>query len=140
MTSITYRKIPAWKYQLADDYRVRVSVRPASNLVSKFAELDKDGLLLIRRNYSWDGASGPTHDDKTNMRPSLVHDALYSLMRMGYLDPHKYRKAADQEFFKMCREDGMPWWRAFMYYRGVRRFGEPFTKPSASTTKIYTAP
>lgn len=137
---IKYRKIPAWKYQIADDYRVRIRIRPTTSIVSKFIELERDGWLLIRRNYSYDGPSGPTHDDSTNMRPALVHDALYQLMRVGFLNPGTWRKAADQEFFKMCREDGMPLLRAFMYYRGVRRFGERHTKPSPDASKIYTAP
>lgn len=79
-------------------------------------------LLVAYVGYSWDGASGPTIDSKTSMRASLVHDILYQCIEEGYI-PISYRKAADQEFRKICLADGMGRFRAWYYYRALRLFG-----------------
>jgi hypothetical protein len=79
-------------------------------------------ILEIENHYGWNGASGPAIDTRETMRASLVHDALYQLIREGYL-PKEMRKRADKEFYKICREDGMSWFRAQYFYRAVRMFG-----------------
>jgi hypothetical protein len=38
------------------------------------------------KGYAWNGPSGPTLDTRNFMRGSLVHDALYQLMREGRMD------------------------------------------------------
>ena len=73
------------------------------------------------------------------MRGSLVHDALYQLMREDHLDHTKYRAAADQLLHDICMEDGMPAVRAWWVYEGVSRFGEPSSDP-ASTKPVLIAP
>lgn len=56
-----------------------------------FLKLEPGGKLLIRKGYRWDGptppgkVAKPWHFEQTLMRASLVHDALYDLMRMGEL-------------------------------------------------------
>jgi len=63
----------------------------------------KDGLLTISEGYMWDGASGPTWDDKTNMTGSLVHDALYQILREGEFQGKKFvREYADEVLRDMC--------------------------------------
>jgi hypothetical protein len=58
-----------------------------------FIGLKAGGNLTIKQGYRWDGATRPCKkydeeycpDEKHRLRSSFVHDALYDLMRMGYL-------------------------------------------------------
>lgn len=95
-------------------------------------------MLQIRDGYCWDGPSGISIDTKNFMRGSLVHDALYQLIRLGLLGPEQ-RSAADRELYKTCREDGMNVLRAAYVYRCVRWFGKGAANP-ARERPILTAP
>ncbi len=63
------------------------------------------------------------------MRGSLVHDALYQLMREGELDYETYREPADRLLQSMCKEDGMSSIRAWWVYKGLRIGGDPAADP-----------
>ena len=63
------------------------------------------------------------------MRASLVHDALYQLMRHEELSARTHRKAADQLFKDICKEDGVSSVRASIYYKALRKFGKPAASP-----------
>ena len=119
---ITYRA--GYKYQLAADYAVVVSFCPRETIATDFIVLSSAGRLTIKRGYAWDGPSGPAIDTKNFMRGSLVHDALYQLMREGHL-PQTYRRDADKELKRICLEDGMSAMRAWWVYEGVRLGGGP---------------
>jgi len=54
-------------------------------LFKKGLKADSDGGLLIKAGYSWDGPSGSAIDTKNFMQGSLVHDALYQLLRENIL-------------------------------------------------------
>jgi len=123
MNKILYRD--GYKYQLAADYQVPIAIKPAEFILTPYIRLDIDGMLSIVSGYAWDGPSGPTVDTKSFMRGSLVHDALYQLMRERHLDPEKHRETADEELRRLCIEDGMPAWRAWWVYQGVRFGGGP---------------
>ena len=75
--------------------------------------------LKIKAGYAWDGPSGPTIDTKDFMIPSLVHDALYQLLRNGFIAPVG-RIEADKELKRLCLSCGMPKWRSWYVYRAVR--------------------
>ena len=60
-----------------------------------YVHLSAEGLLTIQRGYAWDGASGPTLDTPSTMLASLVHDALYQLLREGKLQ-QRWRLSADR--------------------------------------------
>lgn len=94
--------------------------------------------LIIKEGYAWDGPSGPSIDTKNFMRSSLVHDALYQLMREGVI-PESYRKKADQEMRKISLEDGMRKFRAWYTYIAVRLFGAFFARKRPKA-KILSAP
>lgn len=115
---IRYRA--GYKYQLAEDYKVFVEVHPPKPVDTAFVLLSPGGLLTIAAGYAWDGPSGPAFDTKNFMRGSLVHDALYQLMGEGVIDTDRWRKVADEELVRICREDGMSWLRAKWVYAGVR--------------------
>ncbi|EMJ66210.1 hypothetical protein LEP1GSC051_1244 [Leptospira sp. P2653] len=108
--------------------------------VKIFVDMTPDGLLSIDAGYAWDGPSGPTIDTRTFLRGSLVHDALYQLMREKKLDWKLYRDPADQLLKQICLEDGMNAFRAAYVYRFVRWFGESSAAPRNATTEFESAP
>ena len=140
---IKYRDAMDYKYQLAETYKVKTKIRFNKEISTPdqpvFITLRKDGVLKIKAGYSWDGPSGPTVDTKNFMRGSLVHDALYQLMRSKKL-PLKYRKYADSLLRDICREDGMSKLRSWYVYKAVRWFAGKSAELPGKERKIYTAP
>lgn len=119
-----YKEITIWKYRLAEDEFFDVSKwgLPAACGAGGLIEIRDDGHMVIRANYAWDGPSGPTIDTKTFMRGSLIHDALYQLIREGQLKDY-HRLEADQILRAICREDGMNWVRAAWVFHSLRLAG-----------------
>jgi hypothetical protein len=117
-----YRKLHRYKYQLTRDYTVQIDIKPAENIEYKFLSLSSEGQLTMRKYYAWDGPSGPTIDTKSFMRGSLVHDALYQLMRLSALDHKVYRQRADAIMKEICLQDGMCSFRAWYVYHAVHNF------------------
>jgi hypothetical protein len=107
------------------------------NVKTQRLYLRPDGILVHRLGYTWDGCSGPTRDDRTNMRAGLVHDGLYELMRLGMLD-QDFRKAADETFYGILKEDGCAPLRAWYYYQAVRIGGA--SSAAFAPPVIYHAP
>jgi len=135
---IRYRS--GYKYQLVEEYLLTVSVTPDDAVeVDEFIDLSTEGVLVIKKGYSWDGPSGPTIDTKNFMRGSLVHDALYQLMRADKLSIDQWREEADLELKHICLEDGMSRIRAWWVHRGVRLGGRPSASLEARK-EIHTAP
>lgn len=128
-----------YKYQLCKTYTVWTGIRPPAAITTPFVCLSPDGLLRIRRGYAWDGPSGPAIDTHNFMRGSLVHDALYQLMREGYLDPDTCRRSADALLRDICIEDGMSWIRAWWVYLSVRLAARSCATES-SRKPLLTAP
>ena len=129
-----YRNLRDYKYQLIYDYTINIEIDDLEQDVNtNFIALTTDGLLTVKKQYAWDGPSGPTIDTRSFMRGSLVHDALYQLMREKYLDYTKHRNYADKLLKKICLADGMFKFRAWYVYKAVRMFSEknarPFTEP-----------
>lgn len=127
-----------YKYQLAQTYHVWTRVTPSQHIVHPWIELETNGRLTIKFGYAWDGPSGPALDTKSFMRASLVHDALFQLMRLQALSPD-WRDEADAEMHRVCREDGMSRVRAWYTYQIVRRFGASAASP-ASARPVEIAP
>ena len=128
-----------YKHQLASAYKVVVPIFPAEDIATDFIELDTWGELTVRNAYAWDGPSGPVIDTPQNLRASLVHDALYQLMRLGELSARSQRKNADKVFRDICKEDGVSGWTANVYYKALRKFGKPAASPE-NKKKIHRAP
>ncbi len=119
-----------YKYQLKEAYKVVIDIKPNTAINTEYIDLDTNGNLTIAEGYAWDGPSGPTIDTLTFMRGSLVHDALYQLMRESYLEHRVNRQAADRILQKICKEDGMWSLRAWLVYQGVRLFADPAADPA----------
>ena len=128
-----------YKYQLAEDYQLQTAFKIDEAVDGEFIVLTTAGLLVIKKGYAWDGISGPVADSETNMRASLVHDALYQLMRQENLDFQTHRKIADKLFKHICKEDGVPHFLASSYYEVLRLFAESAAKPSNKKI-LFSAP
>lgn len=124
-----YEKIehPKYKYRLLRDMTVKTEILPIEHIFTEFLALYENGFLEIGKGYAWDGATYAI-DTPSIMESSLPHDALCQLVNMDLL-PKDSRKKADKLFRKMCREDGMPWYRVLWTYHavvGYRRFKHKF--------------
>jgi hypothetical protein len=139
MTTGYIRYRSEYKYQLASDYRVSIPIRPTDDIVTDFVELETNGRLRVMNGYAWDGPSGPVIDNRENMRASLIHDALYQLMRNGELNARRTRKTADKIFRDVCKEDGVSSFKANLYYKALRQYGKPATSPG-NKKRIRRAP
>lgn len=131
---IRYKK--GYKYQLVEDAEFQTNVRPHCDIVTPYITLTTFGILRIRSGYAWDGPSGPTFDTKTFMQGSLVHDAIYQLMREGFLDK-SFKVLADEELGRICKEDGMWSFRAAYVEWAVKTFAY---KAMVSNRDILQAP
>ena len=128
-----------YKYQLAFDYEISISIIPRSDIKTEFIDLDNHGKMVVKKGYAWDGPSGPVIDTKKNLRASLVHDALYQLMRNKKLKARTHRKAAGQIFKDICRKDGVSRFWASRFYKALRRFGKPAASPEKKK-KVFRVP
>ena len=126
-----------YNYQVHDDYThiLRFVIDGSRDL--DFVEFRGD-ILIIRKGYAWDGPSGPMIDTPSSMRGSLVHDALYQLMRDGVISRSAYREKADRELRLTCLEDGMFFIRAWYMWLGVRLLGKRYASPNKDRPIITT--
>ena len=140
--SITYRGLAGYKYSLMEPHVAETGfeIEEAVATHHGWVKMSRKGCLTLKKAYAWDGPSGPTIDTKDFMRGSLVHDAVYQLMREKLL-PQKMRKPADRLLWQMCREDGMSKLRADYVYHAVRAFAAGAARPPKKRKQIHhTAP
>lgn len=128
---------PGYRFQLVEPFQLATPIREAC-AGNHFVGLDASGVLTIAAGYAWDGASGPIADDATTIRGSLVHDALYQLMRELGLSP-TWREAADDLLRDLCIEDGLHPAMAGIVHAAVRAFGGAHIDP-ASARPVLVAP
>ena len=107
-----------YKYQLHEDFNAILPIYPDADIETQYIDLDHNGLILIKEGYAWDGASSVAIDTENIMVPSLVHDALYQLMRNSKL-PHSNWKHADEIFEMLCRDRRMLGLRARWLKHGL---------------------
>ncbi|MCZ6654840.1 MAG: DUF1353 domain-containing protein [Planctomycetota bacterium] len=137
--TVQWSTLKGYKYRVENMVKATVPILGVESFTAYIA-LHKNGLLQIHKGYAWDGPSGPTWDTMNFMRGSLVHDALYQLIRMGKLDP-KWRKTADEILYEVCRMDGMSRWRSWYVLRAVRRAAGFAARPGTQgKLKIYQMP
>ena len=127
-----YRKLKQWKYQLTEQFETQLGFLPFKNYETEFIIFRMDGKLILKKYYAWDGASGPCPDVRQVMIGSLVHDALYQLIRLELL-PRYNRKFADLELKKFCFRAGMNRCLAELIYWGVRVFARKGARPRPIT-------
>jgi hypothetical protein len=119
---ITFRKLQKYKYQIIHSYTMETYIKPQEEIITNFILLGATGKITIRSGYAWDGPSGPTIDTKNFLRGSLVHDALYQLIREKLLTQED-KEVADKLLRDICLKDGMSRFRAWYVYIAVKIFG-----------------
>ena len=129
---IYYRS--GYKHQLDRSYSVFTGILHYK-IRTDYITLTPSGWLTIKRGYAWDGATGLPSTPKSLMRASLVHDALYQLIRNGLFDR---RDCADVLFGEMAEEDGFeaPGFALWL----VQRFGGGFARHYPDKLAVKTAP
>lgn len=142
---ISYRD--GYKYQIQSAYKINLNkiLKGAHHslllfqepIVTDYITLSADGVMVIQKGYAWDGPSGPTIDTKSFMRGSLIHDAMYQLMRENYLFHGEYRETADRLLQSICVQDGMSRIRAWYVYQSVRWFADPCADPAHNKPILY---
>lgn len=133
---VKYKK--GYKYVLIEQFVCSIPIYPEEDIITDFIKLSKNGKLIIEKYYAWDGASGPTIDTKSSIRGSLVHDALYQLMRMELLDI-SWRPVADYILKSLCKTDGMCWVRRNIWERCVNWFASGCASKD-NVKKVLIAP
>ena len=91
--------------------------------------LSSGGRLTIFSGYAWNGPDGAIISTSHFMRASLVHDAIYQLIRRRAIS-EDFRLYADTLLKKMCRKDGISRLGAWWVYFAARTFGEMAAVPS----------
>ena len=125
---IYYKKRRRYKYNLHENYEYQADINVEEPCDLGYVKITEDGLLTVSVGYAWDGPSGPTFDSKNFMRGSLVHDALYQLIREKKINEDQ-RRRSDEILRKICLENGMSKIRAWWVFWGVYLFGSGAAKP-----------
>ena len=137
------------EYQLLRDtiYRL-IYIHPSEDIKLGPISLTTNGVLTIKKYYTWDGPSGPTKflrqvlnglfPIKRFMRGALAHDALYQLTRNNLL-PASMRDLADRELINICEQDGMSAARRWWIYQGLKIGGASSVLPE-NKQREYRAP
>ncbi len=121
---INFRNRKWYKYTLQKQAEVDLGVNFTTDIRGSHFELTTGGHLTILEHYSWDGPSGPVLDTKWNIRASLVHDALYQMIRERYFsNADDAREMADWIFRVICEQDGVRPLVAAGYFRVLRWAG-----------------
>lgn len=133
-----------YRYQTEADFEWPTGIKPVKQGGNRFVTLRDDGLLYIAAGYAWDGASGPAINTKSFVRASLVHDALYQLIRLGVVAAED-RAIADRLLVDILVKDTTPFLginfghiRAVWVHASVRWFGGTYMQ--MHKTEILTAP
>lgn len=132
MDKIKYRS--GYRHQLAANYSVFTGILHYK-IRTDYITLTPSGWLTIKRGYAWDGATGLPSTPKSLMRASLVHDALYQLIRNGIFDR---RDCADALFGEMAEEDGFM--AAPLAHWIVEHFGAGYAAYYPDKLRVVEAP
>jgi hypothetical protein len=119
-----------WPYVLDEDvqYVLGPEWKDAYGKGNSWVEISKIGVLMIHarvngKEFRWDGASGPAIDTITFFLASLIHDALYQLIREGILPEDPFRSLSDAVMRRVAKDQGMGFLRRWWTWAAVRLFG-----------------
>lgn len=127
---IKYRKLTSYKYEVMADFEICLPELDQHCYIEDTYFSLNSRILTVKKDYVWNGANViPDHAEV--MVASCVHDALYQAIREGYL-PKETKAVADLILYRLCVEAGLPKWRAWIIYTGVKMFGAGSIKKSKS--------
>lgn len=126
-----------YKYQVLRDYVTTIDLIGYS-IETQYFRLIWTGELTVKCLYAWDGPSGPTKDDSTNLVPSLIHDVGYQAIRLCLL-PLSCKTFFDDLLASMMRERGASDFRAELYHAGVSLFGGSACIPGSDNDDVMEA-
>jgi len=135
---IKYRKLRKYKYQVMETTQIVLPYNFKVQIEMAWVTLRND-VLTIKKAYCCDGATC-FPDFKWIMLPSVVHDALCQLIRVGLLD-EKNKVHADRVLRDLCRErlkKGMKKMADAVFF-SVQKFGKFFMRKGKKQDKIYIA-
>lgn len=108
-------------YTLTKSAKFFVGLFPEQTIRHGLITLTTSGWLHLGEGFWWDGASGPAIDTESNMRASLVHDALINLVQAGLLpNTEEVKVKIDTHYFRLAREDGMGLLRSIFHLFAVQ--------------------
>jgi len=113
-------KLADGRYRIGSDYPETTGLK-GHNLSVGFCELDKNGLLLLKSGFIWNGVSYGL-DTFDAMMPSAVHDCFYRLMQYGYL-PKETKPVIDRTYYQHLKKWKCLTLRARLHYGVLRLFG-----------------
>jgi hypothetical protein len=126
--------IEGYKYQVTRDCTLQTETK-GYDIDTPHVRLTPDGKLTAKDGYAWNGASGPTLNTKSVIRPSLYHDIGYQLIRLGLIGA-KWKEYFDHLLHDLMVEDGAFKWRADYYKWAVLKFGAGSCRPSAEPPEL----
>ncbi len=129
-----YQKVQGFRVYEAWSYQTNIAVDRI--IRTQYIDLVQ-GLLIMKPGFCFE-PSGPTFKTKTFMQASCAHDAIYWLIRNGYLEA-KWKDAADALMREICILDKMNKLRAKWVYEAVSTFGDSSIDKS-NRMKILIAP
>lgn len=134
LANLVYSQLGSKVYSLEEDYVLMWKETPA--IIRSYVDRYKEELILscpycsiddisltVKKDFLWDGPSGPFPINDKTLMPTLIHDALYSLMYDRIL-PISHRKFADLLFYKLLRMKKLGRFISFLAWMAVRLFGE----------------
>ncbi len=121
MSELHYKYLRLYKYELLDDYVIHMPIPIINPCIESTFEIH-DYALILYKGFQWDGATGALDTDDF-MAASAAHDAIWNAIRLDKLrNTFRVRRWADKVLYKICRKEGMPWFRAMYVYYLVRIF------------------
>jgi hypothetical protein len=114
--------VDADKYVVARPYHDTAPFAPSETITAPYGTLHSNGDYEIREGFLF-SANFPAINTFNTRRAACVHDFFYCLIKDGYL-PRSFRADADYLLYDMLREDGMPDFRAWYWYKAVHIGGD----------------
>jgi len=122
-----------FRFYLAEDFSLKIDDLPDENVLPLYKIAMSKGMLTISKGYMWDrGFRG-----KEFIRGTLVHEALYQLIRLGYL-PYEWRKKSNEIYYSLLVDDGAPKLFAWLLKKCADLFGN--VASNGKSRKVLFAP